>query len=108
MSAAFARASTGRPQWETSPGVYQIQRRVENETMDFRLSMDLDVRVTSAYVTYGVSDRIDVGLVLPIVQAEFRGESFAQIEPSVRSSVPSRSIATRPTGSADSGRSSRS
>jgi len=53
----------------------------ENETMDFRLSMDLDVRVTSAYVTYGVSDRIDVGLVLPIVQAEFRGESFAQIEP---------------------------
>jgi hypothetical protein len=28
-----------------------------------------------------VSDRIDVGLVLPIVQADFRGESFAQIEP---------------------------
>jgi hypothetical protein len=53
----------------------------ENETMDFRLSMDLDVRVTSAYVTYGVSDRIDVGLVIPIVQADFRGESFAQIEP---------------------------
>ena len=43
--------------------------------------MDLDVRVTSVYVTYGVNDRVDVGLVLPIVQADFRGESFAQISP---------------------------
>ena len=53
----------------------------ENDAMDFRLSMDLDVRVTSAYVTYGVNDRVDVGLVLPIVQADFRGESFAQLQP---------------------------
>src|SRR5215207_2539259 len=53
----------------------------ENDEMDFRLSMDLDVRVTSAYVTYGVNDRVDVGLVLPIVQADFRGESFAQLVP---------------------------
>jgi hypothetical protein len=54
---------------------------VENDAMDFRLSMDLDVRVTSAYVTYGVTDRLDVGIVLPIVQADFRGESNAQIVP---------------------------
>jgi hypothetical protein len=53
----------------------------ENDVMDFRLSMDLDVHVTSAYVTYGVNDRFDVGLVLPIVQANFRGESFAQLSP---------------------------
>lgn len=53
----------------------------ENDAMNFRLSMDLDVRVTSAYVTYGVNDRLDVGLVLPIVQADFRGESFAQLVP---------------------------
>ena len=53
----------------------------ENDEMNFRLSMDLDVRVTSAYVTYGVNDRFDVGLVLPIVQADFRGESFAQLVP---------------------------
>ena len=53
----------------------------ENDVMNFRLSMDLDVRVTSAYVTYGVTDRVDVGLVLPIVQADFRGESFAQLVP---------------------------
>jgi hypothetical protein len=53
----------------------------ENDVIDFRLSMDLDVRVTSMYVTYGVTDRFDVGLVLPIVQADFRGESTAQIQP---------------------------
>jgi hypothetical protein len=53
----------------------------ENDEIDFRLSMDLDVSVTSMYVTYGVTDRFDVGLVLPIVQADFRGESTAQIQP---------------------------
>ena len=53
----------------------------ENDVMDFRLSMDLDVHVTSMYVTYGVTDRIDVGLVVPIVQADFRGESTAQLQP---------------------------
>ncbi len=54
---------------------------LENDAMDFHLSMDLDVRVTSMYVTYGVSDRFDFGFVVPIVQAEFRGESDAQIRP---------------------------
>jgi len=54
---------------------------LENDAMDFHLSMDLDVRVTSMYITYGISDRFDLGLVVPIVQAEFRGESDAQIRP---------------------------
>jgi hypothetical protein len=53
----------------------------ENDVMDFQLSMDLDVRVTSTYVTYGVNDHLDIGLVLPIVQADFRGQSFAQLNP---------------------------
>jgi hypothetical protein len=55
--------------------------RLENDAMDFHLSMNLDVRVTSMYVTYGVTNRFDFGLVVPIVQAEFRGESDAQIRP---------------------------
>jgi hypothetical protein len=53
----------------------------ENDAIDFRLSMNLDVRVTSMYVTYGVKDRFDLGLVVPIVQADFRGESSAQVRP---------------------------
>ncbi|MGH7605161.1 MAG: hypothetical protein ACRENK_14350 [Gemmatimonadaceae bacterium] len=54
---------------------------LENDVIDFHLSMKLSVNVTSMYVTYGVSDRFDVGLVVPIVQADFVGESDAQIEP---------------------------
>ncbi len=54
---------------------------LENDAIDFHLSMDLDVRVTSMYLTYGMTDRFDLGLVVPIVQADFRGESDAQIRP---------------------------
>ena len=34
---------------------------LENDVIDFRLSIDLDVRVTSTYLTYGVTDRFDGG-----------------------------------------------
>ncbi len=54
---------------------------LENDAMDFHLSMDLNVQVTSMYLTYGVSDRFDLGLVVPIVQADFVGESDAEIRP---------------------------
>ncbi|HJP87192.1 MAG TPA: transporter [Gemmatimonadaceae bacterium] len=54
---------------------------LENDAMDFHLSMDLDVRVTSMYVTYGLGSKFDFGVVVPIVQSEFRGESDAQIRP---------------------------
>jgi lipoprotein-anchoring transpeptidase ErfK/SrfK len=37
-----ARTSTGRPGWETTPGVYAIQRRVPNETMDSTSLVGLD------------------------------------------------------------------
>jgi hypothetical protein len=54
---------------------------LENDAMDFHLSMDLSVQVTSVYVTLGVSDRFDFGLVVPVVQADFRGQSDAEIRP---------------------------
>jgi len=54
---------------------------LENDAMAFHLSMDLSVQVTSVYLTYGVTDRLDFGLVVPVVQADFRGESDAQIMP---------------------------
>lgn len=55
--------------------------RLENDAMDFHLSMDLDVRVTSLYMTYGLASKFDFSVVVPIVQSEFRGESVAQIRP---------------------------
>jgi hypothetical protein len=54
---------------------------VENDIMQFRLSLDIDVHVTEVYVTYGVFDQLDVGFVVPLVSTNLRGESNAQIIP---------------------------
>jgi hypothetical protein len=54
---------------------------LENEIMPFRLNLDLDVTVTTFYATYGITDRIDLGLVVPIVSTQMHGESSAQIIP---------------------------
>jgi hypothetical protein len=54
---------------------------LENDLMVFTLSLDLDVSVTSFVLTYGVSDRLDVGLAVPVVSTSLRGSSRAEIIP---------------------------
>ena len=54
---------------------------LENDIMQFRLNLDLDVAVTNIYATYGVTDRLDVGFVMPLVSARLHGSSYAQIIP---------------------------
>ena len=54
---------------------------LENDVMAFNLSIDLDVKVNSMYLTYGLNDKVDVGLVVPIVQAHFEGSSRAEMQP---------------------------
>ncbi len=54
---------------------------LENEIMPFRLSLDLEVTVTTFYATYGLTDRIDIGVVVPVVSTEMRGSGSAQIIP---------------------------
>ncbi len=54
---------------------------LENETIDLNLALDVQLNVTSFLLTYGVSDRIDVGVVLPLVSISFDGTSNAQINP---------------------------
>lgn len=54
---------------------------VENETIDLTLALHVNVAVTSFLVTYGVTDRLDAGLVLPIVTTSLEGSSQAQIVP---------------------------
>jgi hypothetical protein len=54
---------------------------LENDIMQFRLNLDLDVTVTNLYATYGVTDGLDVGVVVPLVSAHLHGQSFAQIIP---------------------------
>src|SRR5215207_1196731 len=46
---------------------------LENDVMQFKLALDLDVRVTSVYATHGLTDNLDVGLVLPLVSTSIWG-----------------------------------
>ncbi|HET7456448.1 MAG TPA: transporter [Gemmatimonadaceae bacterium] len=54
---------------------------LENDVIQFRLSLDIDVRVTSLYLTYGIADRVDVAAVIPVVETSMRGRSDAQVVP---------------------------
>ncbi len=54
---------------------------LENETIDLNLALNVDLTVTSFLLTYGVADRIDVGVVLPLVSTSLTGNSAAQINP---------------------------
>ena len=53
----------------------------ENDVINVQMALDIDVHVTSFYLTYGVTDRLDVGFVVPVVSTDLRGDSFAQIVP---------------------------
>jgi len=54
---------------------------LENETISLNLALNVDLSVTAFLFTYGVTDRIDVGVALPIVSTSLRGSSAAQINP---------------------------
>lgn len=53
----------------------------ENDVIDLRLALDIDMTVTSFFVTFGLLDRVDIGVVLPIVSTSLRATSNAQIVP---------------------------
>jgi hypothetical protein len=54
---------------------------LENDVMLFQLNLDIDVKVTSFYATYGVTDRVDFSVVVPLVSTSLHGQSDAQIVP---------------------------
>jgi hypothetical protein len=54
---------------------------LENETIDLNLRLDVRLTVTGFLLTYGITDRIDVGAVLPVVSVSLDGTSNAQINP---------------------------
>src|SRR5438477_655702 len=53
----------------------------ENDVIALRLALDLDMTVTSFFVSFGLLDKVDIGVVLPIVSASLRGTSDARIVP---------------------------
>ena len=54
---------------------------LENDIMPFNLSLDIHVSLASFTFTYGLSDRLDIGVALPLVSTSLVGESQANIIP---------------------------
>jgi hypothetical protein len=61
---------------------------VENEVIDFNLNLGVSVDVTAFALTYGITDRIDLGVVLPVVKTSLRGSSEATIVPFASGGTP--------------------
>lgn len=53
----------------------------ENDVMQFKLDLDVRVNVTSFYATVGLTDFLDVGLVVPVVSTSMSGSSEVQLIP---------------------------
>jgi hypothetical protein len=53
----------------------------ENDVINVRLALDIDMTVNAFFVSFGLLDRVDIGVVLPIVSTSLRGTSEAQIVP---------------------------
>ncbi len=53
----------------------------ENDVINLRMSMYVDLLVTSFFVTYGLLDRVDISVAAPLVHTSFQGRSTAQIVP---------------------------
>ena len=53
----------------------------ENDLIQLRMSMYVDLLVSSFFVTYGLLDRVDIGVAVPLVHTSFQGRSTADIIP---------------------------
>ena len=53
---------------------------LENDLIGVRTDLELSLLVASAFLSYGVSDKLDIGVSLPFVQADLYGETFAQVD----------------------------
>jgi hypothetical protein len=54
---------------------------LENEIIQVRLNMRMDVTITSLYATYGLFDFLDLSFVVPLVTTRLSGTSTASVVP---------------------------
>lgn len=54
---------------------------LENEFITVRTSLNVNVLATIAFATYGITDRIDLGIAVPFVSTSVDGTSLGQIVP---------------------------
>lgn len=53
----------------------------ENDVIEVNTSINLKLQVASLFLTYGLSNRIDVGVAVPFVRADLSGGSIARVTP---------------------------
>ncbi len=53
----------------------------ENDVIQVRSDLDLNVFVTTAFLTYGLLDRLDVGIAVPMVRSSLGGVSYGTVIP---------------------------
>ena len=53
----------------------------ENDVMQFDLNLDISIRTLSFLFAYGLTDRVDIGVAIPVGFVSLEGESQAQIIP---------------------------
>jgi hypothetical protein len=53
----------------------------ENDYIQVRMSLYVDVLVSSFFMTYGLGDKVDIGVAVPLVHTSLQGRSTAQIFP---------------------------
>ena len=54
---------------------------LENDVIQLNLKLDIDVTVTSFFLAYGLLDRVDIAVAIPIVNTRMTGNSIAQVRP---------------------------
>jgi len=77
----------------------------ENDVISVRSDLNLNVFVTTAFMTYGLLDRLDIGVAVPLVRSSLSGTSVGTITPFSASTPHFFGTATSPslsaTGSAE-------
>lgn len=54
---------------------------LENDIIEVRMKLDMHLTVSTFFLTYGLSDRVDLGIALPLVHTSLQGRSTGQIFP---------------------------
>lgn len=53
----------------------------ENDVIEVRTNLRLNLFVTSLFASYGLLDNVDVGVLVPLVRASMSGHSEAEVQP---------------------------
>jgi hypothetical protein len=58
------------------------REQFENDVLGLRLDIDIKVQILALAATYGITDRLDIGIFVPFVHVDMRVKSIARVVPS--------------------------